>query len=88
MNVETKIKEAKKIFKKGTRFVSFDYPNWGTLNEQIDNEIVFKKYQPNFLWVRAKASFGEIMWMIIYDFSKNQWVLTESDIINKKAKQK
>jgi hypothetical protein len=88
MKVEEKIKEAKKQFKKGTKFLSFDYSDWIKLNEQVDNEVIFKEYQPNFLWVKAKVPFGEIMWVPIYDASKNQWALIEENIKTKKNKTK
>jgi hypothetical protein len=67
VKVEKKIEEAKKRFIKGTKFVSIDYPDRGLSNEQINDEVIFKNYQPSLLWVKAKASFGEIMWMPIYD---------------------
>jgi hypothetical protein len=80
MKIKEKITEAKKHFKKGTKFASFDYPNWNKLNEQINNEIIVKEHQPNYLWVEAKVPFGEIMWVPIYDNAKNQWALTETDL--------
>jgi hypothetical protein len=78
MKIKEKIQEAQKYFKKGTKFISFNYPEWGKSNEQIDDVIAFKEYQPNFLWVKAKAPFGEIMWMPIYDSNKDQWASTEN----------
>lgn len=86
MKVEKKIEEAKKRFIKGTKFVSIDYPDRGLSNEQINDEIIFKNYQPSLLWVKAKASFGEIMWMPIYDSNKDQWASTEDNTKNKNKK--
>jgi len=86
VKIENKIEEAKKRFKKGTKFVSINYPDWGRLNEQINDEIIIKDYQPSLLWVKAKAPFGEIMWMPIYDSNKDQWASTEDNNKNKNKK--
>ena len=66
--------------------ISIDYPDRGLSNEQINDEVIFKNYQPSLLWVKAKASFGEIMWMPIYDSNKDQWASTEDNTKNKNKK--
>lgn len=76
MKIEEKLAEAKTRFKKGTQFYSLNYPEWPQPSVQVDDDVEIRNY-PNLIWVKAKAPFGEIMWMPIYDSNKDQWAPTE-----------
>lgn len=77
MDAQNKISEAKAKFQKGTKFISVSYPQWQTMNEQVDDEIHWNKRMPNFLWVKAKTPMGLTMLSVIYDANTDTWAKNE-----------
>ena len=73
MNAQHKIEEAKAKFRKGTKFLSVNYPQWDELNVQVEEGIIWKERIPNLLWVKAQTPMNVVMDVVIYDANTDTW---------------